>query len=219
MNTIFFSRLIRVFDRIIFRIIPGGCFLLYAGQIVNRLDLDLRATSQEWLLGILYLLSIAFFASIVWWIAVPSAFEPAVEKPGEDVKSLIGNAIIFVVSILSLFYLSPPQSYFQYFSSTGILLYVGVFIADVFFMIQSSLLEMMHKKTVPQEEKPFLSKKSLLFLSLYFCIGLLLPALFVMYKFFVQIFAQGTSQVILISLVISFVIKIFVRYQKQSLPK
>ncbi len=219
MNTVFFSRLLFILDRFLFRIVPGGCFLWYAGQIVADLDIQFRGTSQDWFLTVVYLLSIAFFASIVWWIVVPSAFESGDEKSSEDKKNLIGNSIIFLVSITSLFYLSPPQSYFQYFLNAGIFLYVGVFIADVFFMVRSSLLEMTHKKPLPQGEKPFLSKKSLFFLALYFLICLLLPALFVMYKFFVEIFSRGTSQAIFLSLVISFLIKIFIRYKKQVLLK
>ena len=201
-------------DSIIFRIIPGGCFLFYAGQLVNSLDSKLRGTHENWILGILYVLAIPFFASIVWWILVPSAFDPDHEQSHGAEKNLLGDLFIFLLNIGTLFYFSPPQSYIQYFSYTGILIYVGVFLADVFFMIRSAIKDIFAPKI-----SGHFSRKSFVGLAVYFLLCLIVPAVFILYNFFVQLLKNGTSYVIFFSLLISFVIKVVLRYQKQVMPK
>ena len=141
-------QLVSFFDRILFRIVPGLCFLWQIILIYNELDTRLRPAGGIMLHGLVFIFILTLATQVVWVVAGEEVFLQRTRKqeatemlptPAQKKKKFLAHLLGFVLNGISLFFVSPPESWWQFLVLSGAVYTAGTFIAELLLVLPGIL--------------------------------------------------------------------------------
>lgn len=143
-------QLVSFLDRILFRIVPGLCFLWQIILIYNELDTRLRPAGGIMLYGLIFVFILTLATQLVWVLAGEEVFLQRTRKqesaemlptPTPQKKKFLVHLFGFVLNCISLFFVSPPESWWQFLVLSGAVYTAGTFIAEMLLVLPRILRE------------------------------------------------------------------------------
>ncbi len=134
----------KILDKILFRMIPGVCFLVFFWRMIDSIDTGFRTQNDS--IGILFttVALIVFSANLIIWILLDDVIlEPkdTAEKPDTRLV-LLKNCALFLITFGIVFFSNPGSAFSQIYDSfvrSGALYYGAIMTGDVLYMLGDTL--------------------------------------------------------------------------------